>query len=67
MTHKHPYLQGSKIEAVMQMRELGHRAADVSAWIPVSKHSTYKRVNAYSAKAAEWQAQLSQPEELRRL
>ncbi|MFG6486230.1 IS3 family transposase [Roseateles sp. BYS78W] len=67
MTAKQPYPEEFKIEAVKQITERGHRVADVCARIGVSQHSLYKWIKAYSAPAAERQAQASQTEELRRL
>ena len=67
MQSKQPYPEEFKIEAVKQITERGHRVADVSARIGVSQHSLYKWIKAYSAPAAERQAQMSQAEELRRL
>ena len=66
MASKQPYPEEFKIEAVKQITERHHRVADVSARIGVSQHSLYKWIKAYSAPAAERQAQLSQTEELRK-
>jgi transposase len=67
MTSKQPYPGEFKLEAVKQITERGHRVADVSVRIGVSQHSLYKWIKAYSAPAADRQAQVSQTEELRRL
>ncbi|AVP56508.1 IS3 family transposase [Pulveribacter suum] len=67
MTAKQHYPEEFKIEAVKQITERHHRVADVSARIGVSQHSLYKWIKAYSAPAAERQAQVSQTEEMRRL
>ncbi|BDB69368.1 hypothetical protein Cthiooxydans_17800 [Comamonas thiooxydans] len=65
MTTKQPYPEEFKIEAVKQIAERGHRAADVSARIGVSQHSLYKWIKVYAVPSSERQSQTSQAEELR--
>jgi transposase-like protein len=50
------YIEEFKIEAVKQVTELGHAAAEVAARLGVSAHSLYQWVKRYSQPPAERQA-----------
>lgn len=67
MSTKQRYPEEFKIEGVKRITERGHKVADVSARIGVSQHSLYKWIKTYQVSGPERQAQVLQPEELRRL
>ena len=67
MTNKKPYPEEFKIETVKQITQRGHRVAEVSTRIGVSRHSLYKRGKVYAMPAPERHQQMSQTEEVRRL
>jgi transposase len=60
MQSKQPYPEEIKIEAVKQITERGHRVADVSAQIGVSRYSLYKWIKTYGAPKPERWAQATQ-------
>lgn len=61
------YPEEFRIEAVKQILEHGHSAADVSRRLGVSTHSLYKWIRLQQIPAAQRQEQVSQSEELRRI
>jgi transposase len=67
MTNKKPYPEEFKIETVKQITQRGHRVAEVSTRIGVSRHSLYKWIKVYAMPAPERHQQMTQTEEVRRL
>ena len=61
---KQPYPEEFKIEAVKQITERGHRVADVSARLGVSRHNLCQWIKVSAVPASERQALVSQTEEL---
>jgi transposase len=66
MTSKR-YTEEFKVEAVKQITERGHSAADVAARLGVSTYSLYQWVKRYSLPEAERAAARDQQAEIRRL
>lgn len=61
------YTEEFKAEAVGQVLDKGHRAADVAQRLGVSQHSLYQWIKQRRATPTERQAEGSQSEEVRRL
>ena len=61
------YTEEFKIEAVMQVTERGHPAAEVAARLGVSAHSLYQWTKHYSAPPTERQKADDQQVEMKRL
>ena len=61
------YPEEFKIEAVKQITERGHPAAEVAARLGVSAHSLYQWVKRYSAPPVERQKADDQQAEMKRL
>lgn len=61
------YPEEFKIEAVKQVTERGHAAAEVAARLGVSSHSLYQWIKRYSLPPDERQAADDQQAELKRL
>ena len=66
MTSKR-YTEEFKVEAVKQITERGHSAADVASRLGVSTYSLYQWVKRYSLPEAERVAVQDQQAEIRRL
>ena len=66
MTNKR-YTEEFKVEAVKQITERGHSAADVAARLGVSTYSLYQWIKRYSLPEAERLAVQDQQAEMRRL
>ena len=67
MTNKKPYPEEFKIETVKQITQRGHRVAEVSTRIGVSRHRLYKWIKGYAMPAPRRNQQMAQTEEVRRL
>ena len=61
------YTEEFKIEAIKQITERGHPAADVAARLGVSTFSLYQWIKRYSLPEGERKAVQDQQEEVRRL
>lgn len=61
------YTPEFKLEAVKQVTERGHSAAEVASRLGVSAHSLYSWLRAHQMPSGQQAAQLSQSDELRRL
>jgi transposase len=61
------YTEEFKIEAVKQVTEREHAAAEVAARLGVSAHSLYQWIKRYSVPPAERQAADEQQAEMKRL
>jgi transposase len=61
------YTEEFKIEAVKQVTERGHAAAEVAARLGVSAHSLYQWIKRYSLPPAERLAADDQQAEMKRL
>ena len=61
------YTPEFKLEAVKQVTERGHSAAEVASRLGVSAHSLYSWLRAHQMPPGQQAAQLSQSDELRRL
>jgi len=66
MTNKR-YTEEFKVEAVKQITERGHSAADVAARLGVSTYSLYQWIKRYSLPEAERAVAQDQQTEIRRL
>lgn len=64
---KQRYPEEFKTEAVKQITEQGHKVADVSVRLGVNQHCLYQWIKTYTSLASDWQAQMSQADELCRL
>jgi len=61
------YTEEFKIEAVKQVTERGHAAADVAVRLGVSAYSLYQWIKRYSVPEPERRAAQNQQDEIRRL